>query len=265
MNAPVRSFYFGTTRRLYGVMHEPQGSPKATGVLLCYPGVQEYNMTHWAFRKLAGLLVREGYPVMRFDYSCTGDSQGDAYAGSVDAWVEDIASAAEELKDAAGVRRFSIVGMRLGAALAAQALAEGLKASDFILWEPIFGGADYVRELEKLDDAECSRLQHWPMSPRTELAGYPFPSSLRRGLEGIDLSASVPKGCARAALFLSAPAEGAAAVRAAWQQAGVKVAEHVVHEEAGVTSGVARDSAVLYTQMLSAMAAEITAPKAVAA
>jgi hypothetical protein len=32
-----------------------------------------------------------------------------------------------------------------------------------------------------------------------------------------------------------------------------------------VTSGVARDSAVLYTQMLSAMAAELTAPKGVAA
>src|SRR5258705_10516912 len=137
----MRSFFFGTGRRLYGTLHEARGAAKSTGVLLCYPGVQEYNMTHWAFRKLAGLLTREGLPVMRFDYSCSGDSQGDVYDARLDHQVEDIATAAEELKDQADVRRVSVIGMRLGPRLAARAVAKGLEVRDLVLWEPIFSGA----------------------------------------------------------------------------------------------------------------------------
>src|SRR5256885_14992333 len=106
----MRSFFFGTGRRLYGALHEPRGAAKSTGVLLCYPGVQEYNLTHWAFRKLAGQLAREGLPAMRFDWSCTGDSEGDIDDGAISHWVEDVATAADELRDASGVRRISIVG-----------------------------------------------------------------------------------------------------------------------------------------------------------
>src|SRR3954469_12504453 len=73
-SGPMKSFFFGTGRRLYGTLHEAKGTQKSTGVLLCYPGVQEYNMTHWAFRKLAGLITKSGMPVLRFDYSCSGDS-----------------------------------------------------------------------------------------------------------------------------------------------------------------------------------------------
>src|SRR5262245_41582517 len=115
----MRPFFFGRERRLYGALHEAPGTPRGTGVLLCYPGVQEYNVTHWAFRKLAGLLARDGFQVLRFDYSCTGDSQGDVRDGRLEHWVEDIAMAADELKDAGGVRKVSLVGLRLGAMLAA--------------------------------------------------------------------------------------------------------------------------------------------------
>jgi uncharacterized protein len=263
----MRSFFFGTGRRLYGVLHEAMGTAKSTGVLLCYPGVQEYNMTHWAFRKLAGQLTREGLAVMRFDYSCSGDSEGDVYDTSLAHQVEDIATAAEELKDQAGVRRVSIVGMRLGAVLATQAVAKGLKTADLVLWEPIFRGSDYIAELERLDADICTRRHHRILEPRVELAGYPFPSRLREAVGALNLQAHVPKAASRVAMFLSSPGQEAADTQAAWERAGVKVSSQVVREESGgVTQGAGEgDSAVLYTSMLSAMAAELTGGKAVAA
>src|SRR5688572_32608464 len=147
----MRSFFFGTGRRLYGTLHEAKGAQKSTGVLLCYPGVQEYNMTHWAFRKLAGLITRAGMPALRFDYSCSGDSEGDVYDARLEHHVEDIATAAEELKDQADVRRVTIIGMRLGALLATRAVAKGVEANGLFLWEPVLRGTDYIAELERLD------------------------------------------------------------------------------------------------------------------
>jgi pimeloyl-ACP methyl ester carboxylesterase len=260
----MRTFFFGTRRRLYGTLHEPQRQAKSTGVLLCYPGVQEYNMTHWAFRKLAGLLAREGLPVLRFDWSCTGDSEGDVYDSSVSHWVEDVATAADELRDAAGVRRVSIIGMRLGALLAARAVSQGIEVRDLLLWEPVFRGADYISDLERLDHEIATRRHHRIEDPRVELAGYPFPTTLRAAISGLALHDTVPKQAGRVAMFLKAEQPEAADVASAWSRAGLKVTSQVVREESGgVTEGAGEgDSAVLYTHMLTAMANELTLVKA---
>ena len=75
--------FFGTSDKpLLGLYHPPTG-PRAreVGVLLCYPGPQEYMSCHWAFRKLAALLAREGFHCFRFDYYGTGDSGGEGEDG----------------------------------------------------------------------------------------------------------------------------------------------------------------------------------------
>src|SRR5438477_9777770 len=133
----MKPFFFGPSAQpRFGLLHPPAGErARRAGVLLCYPGVQEYNISHWAFRKLAGLLSRAGFPVLRFDWAGTGDSAGAPESGRVAAWLEDVALAAQELKDSAEVERVSVIGMRLGAALAARAVAGGVAAEDLVLWE----------------------------------------------------------------------------------------------------------------------------------
>ena len=100
----MKPVYFGKTgKQLFGVYHEPQARRAVdAAVLLCYPLVQEYMRTHWALRKLAGLLAREGHHVLRFDYTGTGDSTGDVETGSVTQWCADIRLAAAELEDSRG-------------------------------------------------------------------------------------------------------------------------------------------------------------------
>ena len=70
----MKPFFFGPSAQpRFGLLHPPAGErARRAGVLLCYPGVQEYNISHWAFRKLAGLLARAGFPVLRFDWAGTG-------------------------------------------------------------------------------------------------------------------------------------------------------------------------------------------------
>jgi pimeloyl-ACP methyl ester carboxylesterase len=254
---PMRPFFFGRDRRLYGALHEARGAARGVGVLLCYPGVQEYNVTHWAFRRLASLLVRAGFHVLRFDYSCTGDSEGETHDGRVDHWLEDIATAADELKDAAGVRKISLLGLRLGALLAARAVSAGLEVKDLVLWEPVFTGAGYVAELERLDEELLTRKMQRIVWPRVELAGHPFPSSLRAALLGSSLEPLVPRAASRISFFLTHHGSAADATCGAWQRAGLDPKVHVVEERRGGVSGAAGDSAVLYEAMLEAIALEL--------
>ena len=92
---------FGTSdRQLLGIYYPPEGEqPRDAAVLLCGPAPQEYMLTYWATRKLATLLARHGFPVMRFDYFGTGDSAGETEEGRPRLWVEDVGAAARELLD----------------------------------------------------------------------------------------------------------------------------------------------------------------------
>ena len=138
--------YFGSSERpLYGVYQPPAArQARDLGVLVCPPIGHEYLRTHWAVRQLAGQLSRGGAHVLRFDYTGTGDSWGDLKHGGLDVWTRDIRTALDDLRDEAGVSRVAVVGLRMGATLAA---LSGLKAERMLLWDPVLNGADYFEQL----------------------------------------------------------------------------------------------------------------------
>ncbi len=191
--------FFGDARRqLYGVYHapSPHGAAARRGVVLCYPGPQEYRQAHWAYRRLAAALADRGVPVLRFDYYGTGDSAGDSHEGSLAQWADDVRTAVQELHDVAGVRRAALVGMRLGAAVAARACAAGLPAAELVLWDPVVRGADY---LAVLDAEQASGLRDRPYPEDAhrapdELLGLAMPPAMRDALDTLDLAA---EGCGR--------------------------------------------------------------------
>ena len=186
----MTTLFFGDPKRpLFGSFHQASTTGRRrAGILLCYPAPQEYMFAHRAFRRLAEELARKGHPVLRFDYTGTGDSASDLEDATLSAWRADVVTAADELGELANVDQVSVVGMRLGASLAATVSAEGRRFREIVLWDPIVSGRRAVEELRAIDDQRyaMSHVKRDP-PPIDELCGFPFPAQLRRELDRLDL------------------------------------------------------------------------------
>jgi alpha/beta superfamily hydrolase len=183
----MNPFFFGNSKQpLYGVYHPPRAhTSRPTAVVLCYPLWQEYMRAHRAFRQLAMLLSKAGFSVLRFDYFGTGDSAGESDAGDVSRWTHDISTAIDELKDTAAVTKVSLVGLRVGASLAAAVATERKDLDRIILWDPVVGGKSYVEKMVLTEQASGT-APHGPVGT-IGIKGFPLTSRMREGLEGIDL------------------------------------------------------------------------------
>lgn len=185
--------------QLLGVHHAPAKSPRACGIALCYPIGQEYIRAHRAFRQLATRLSRAGFYTLRFDYFASGDSAGASDEATVDRWLSDVSDAIELLKRRDGVRRVALVGLRLGASLAALAAMERRDTAGVVLWEPVVDGSAYVRELMNDQAALSDRRRQLEGerfasqargSSEREILGFPVTDRLLEALERIDLLAA---------------------------------------------------------------------------
>ena len=186
----MNPFFFGRSERpLFGLYTQGRspGAGVATAgraVLLCYPVGSEYLRAHRAFRQLNTLLNRSGAHVLRFDYSCTGDSAGPGAEATVEEWLDDVDWAIDELLDTSGLESLALVGLRWGAALGALAARERDEVRRLILWDPVVSGAAYFDEVLP--------------GPRPQglvgIEGYPFSAELRAGLEAVDLRRDLAEG-----------------------------------------------------------------------
>ncbi|HBR98678.1 MAG TPA: hypothetical protein DD979_15085 [Gammaproteobacteria bacterium] len=171
----------------YGVLHTPADAPARTPVLICPPIGHEYTRTHRTLKLLAIALARSGHPVLRFDYTGSGDSAGMLEKASVGQWVDDIQRAANYLKTQSQHDQLVLVGARLGAALALQADIPGL--SQRLLWEPVIDGDAYINAAramhrDALHDLDRFRWQQKHCDP-TELLGYRYGDALLNELRAL--------------------------------------------------------------------------------
>jgi len=255
----MKPLFFGAAeRRLYGVYHPPSMGGRHA-VLLCYPGIQEYDAAHWAFRRLAGMLSRDGHHVLRFDYFGTGDSDGIVASGTPSHWVEDVQEAAQELRDLSGCRDISLVGMRIGATVAALASSRGLDARRLILWEPVINGRAYVRELERGDEGRNLRLLHASTTRgrKDELLGHVFPWAVREPTEALDLLREAAPRTDRALIFTAKEAPEHRTLRCLFERSGVKTEVRMVTEPATNAQPDARERALPSNAVLVEMVQEL--------
>jgi alpha-beta hydrolase superfamily lysophospholipase len=141
-------FWFGPADRpLFGWLHQPASGEARGGVVLCPPLGIEAICVYFTYRTLAIRLAEAGLAVLRFDYDGTGDSFGDqGDPGRTEAWEASVDAALRAL-DLTGVGSVGLVGMRIGAVLAASAAARRFPVLDaMVLWDPCVSGRSFLRE-----------------------------------------------------------------------------------------------------------------------
>lgn len=160
--AQETAFYFASGgRRLFGVLHAPASVADAKlACVMSHPFGEEKLWAHRIYVVLARALAQRQIPVLRFDYTGAGDSAGETADASIGTYLEDLGAAVDILSSRVpGVERISLVGLRLGATLAAlfaeQARTAGTHArvtqAPLVLWEPVLDGESYIQELLRIN------------------------------------------------------------------------------------------------------------------
>ena len=172
------ALWFGPSERpLFARLHQPAGGVARGAVVLCPPfGLESWKASR-AYQVLGAQLASEGFAVLHIDYDGTGDSSGtDDDPERVEAWRRSVSDAVDLMR-VGGARHVSLVGMRLGATLAASVSVD-CKPDLLVLWDPCDSGRSYLREQAVLrlvyeagDKIGPARSRPWALSTGRKRCG----------------------------------------------------------------------------------------------
>ncbi|MBA4020506.1 MAG: hypothetical protein C0483_25375 [Pirellula sp.] len=150
----ARSAFYLTSRNepLLAWLHtSKQASCVDHGVVICAPVGFEQLHANRSLRHLADAVARQGIPALRFDWHGTGDSAGsDADPDRRATWHQNVRDAVAWMRSKLGCRRISIVGLRMGAMLAVEALGPD-ECDNLVLWAPVTCGKSYMRQMQTIE------------------------------------------------------------------------------------------------------------------
>lgn len=145
-------FFHNGQCRLLGLVHEPAGVPSGEAWLFCHPFIEEKLWAHRVYVSFARILAARGAWVLRFDMMGNGDSEGRFSDVSVDTMLADIDCAISCLGQLSRVEgTINLLGLRLGATLAALTAERRAKVGKLVLWDPVVDGAKYMQELLRIN------------------------------------------------------------------------------------------------------------------
>ena len=156
----IEAFFFGPNQGIFASYHPPVGGGAQVLTVICPPLFNEYMRTQLALRELAIELARRGQHVLRFDYRGTGDSLEDLDRVAMSDWIADIALAVREGRDLSGSGTVRLLGVRAGALLASHSARTMTDVQQVVLWDPVPDGAQYLRELRRIQERSSSGTFH---------------------------------------------------------------------------------------------------------
>lgn len=236
----------GREGRLFAVHHPAQreGRPRR-GFLYIPPFAEEMNCARRTAALQARALSAAGFDVLLLDPFGTGDSEGDFGDASWNIWLADVAAAAQWLR-AHGVERIGLWGLRLGALLAAAAVADTPEQySRLLLWQPVVDGRAMLTQFLRIRVAAAMRgdgARETTDSLRAaiasgeavEVAGYAVNDGLAQAMDRLRIDAAWPVPRAIGVDVLEIGQAATIPVQRLvqhWREAGVVVAEMVVPGE----------------------------------
>jgi pimeloyl-ACP methyl ester carboxylesterase len=247
---------------LFGIHHPPTRTVASGGdaVLICPPLGHEHTRTHRALKLLGQALARAGHHVLRFDFRGLGDSWGQTEDGGVEEWCDDIDVALEELAARSGAKRLTLVGLRVGGALAAASLTRrrqgSLSAHRLILWDPVLSGREFLEAAMALESEFINDAGRFPAptpvsrgiarrAPGDHLLGYAFPSPVRASLGSLDLTSLTPWPVGSTAIVLSRPSLGCETLVARVRASGLHIECEIIEGADGAWEDYAQHERTL--------------------
>jgi len=179
----ITPFYFGQNSDLYGCHHLTTDYELSPAMVICQPTGHEYERCHRAMRQLAVQSAKKGLSAMRFDYRSTGDSAGNCEDLSLSQMRLDIQQAIKNCREKTGVDQLIVVGLRLGATLAAQLASSSSEIDCLVLYAPVFDGEKLLNEWQHEQQVFYDRHNHL-LQPveRDEILGFPVTEKFRKEL-----------------------------------------------------------------------------------
>jgi len=116
-------------------------------VVIASPVHEEKKSAHRPLVDLARALEARRLPCVRFDYVGTGDSTGDPSSVTLSGMTDDLRAAVQHARDATGVSNVALVGLRLGADVAALVAEDDSDVRLLALVAPVGQGRRYVRDM----------------------------------------------------------------------------------------------------------------------
>ncbi|MEO7035163.1 MAG: alpha/beta fold hydrolase [Polyangiaceae bacterium] len=187
---PASSFWFGATERpLFGWYHAPAGQTARATVVICNPFGHEALVAHRGNRRLAQRLAAEGFAALRFDYDGTGDSAGsDDDPGRLEAWLDSVRRAIVEATTLSRSNRVILIGLRLGALLAALQADRSVVAA-LVLIAPPRSGKAWLREMRALQSLKDAGRRPEDIQPDDlGIAGFMVGEATRHDLSNLFFS-----------------------------------------------------------------------------
>jgi pimeloyl-ACP methyl ester carboxylesterase len=124
------------SKKLFVVFFPPRGEGMKLPFVLCNAFGSETEIFRVHFVHFARKLAERGHPVLRFDYLGYGDSEGEFAEATPSTMEADIEAAIDEVVRRTGAKEVGLVGLRLGATLAARVAARRTEVTHLALWEP---------------------------------------------------------------------------------------------------------------------------------
>jgi exosortase A-associated hydrolase 2 len=187
------TFLRGSAGQILVVSHEPEETTNRT-IVVVPAFAEEMNKSRRLVWSAGAALAKRGIRTVTPDLYGTGDSDGDFAFARWDIWLEDL-SRTVEWASSQGTERFSVLLVRMGAALFADAeKALGVTFDRAVAWQPIRNGADVVRQWLRMksmsirmaggqaESAEALLARLLGGTEPMELGGYPLSPGLAASL-----------------------------------------------------------------------------------
>ena len=187
------AFFASGHYQLFSVHYRPP-STQPIGAVVISPSIgHEYTRGYRNLQQLAVQLCRVGFEVLRFDYSGTGNSEGDCSELNVNLMLQNLVDARDYLAQQAAVDHVAVVGLRLGGTLASH-VSPGT-FSQTVLWDPIESGRAFLDQVDQFHDQELKGVTRYNQvragDPNIDQAyGHRMSAEKRRSIAALRLRSS---------------------------------------------------------------------------